>query len=172
MIKEVTKLFGVDDVRIYPIKKDCEEEYSCARGIELPGVRQVSLTYEIDEKPIEDETKALEITSKIKSIRFYAEDANLKPADAHRINLEQCQIKMQILDKVNGSGDVHIVIYSAGVLTAFDNTNRCSITAIGRYTIHKFKGSQKLLDIEIHDKPKDLEPTESRLKKCKLTTNE
>lgn len=38
--------------------------------------------------------------------RFYADDVNLKPADAHRINLEQCQIKMQILDKVNGGGDV------------------------------------------------------------------
>lgn len=161
MIKEVTKLFGVDDVRVYPIKKDCEREYSCARGIELPGVRQVSLIYEIDEKSIED----LEIISKIKSIRFYAEDANLKPADAHRINLEQCQIKMQILDTAKDGGDVHFVIYSAGVLTAFDNnTNRYSITAIGNYTTHKFNDKRKLIDIDIHHTPKDLEPTESRLK--------
>lgn len=160
MIKEVAKLFGVNDVRIYPIKKDCEREYSCARGIKLPGVRQVSLTYEIDEKSIED----LEIISKIKSIRFYAEGANLKPANAHRINLEQCQIKMQILDKVNGGGDVHVVIYSACVLTVLENANRCSITAISRYTTHKFNGKRKLMDIDIHHTPKDLEPTESRLK--------
>ncbi len=164
MAKEVAKLFGVDDVRVYPIKKDSEREYSCARGIELPGVRQVSLTYEIDEKSIEDESKDLEITSKIKSIRFYADDVNLKPADAHRINLEQCQIKMQILDKVNGGGDVHVVIYSACVLTVLENTNRCSITAISRYTTHKFNGKRKLMDIDIHHTPKDLVPTESRLK--------
>lgn len=156
MVKKVTKLFGVDDVRVYPIKKDCEKEYSCSRCIELAGVRQVSLTYE---------TKSLGITTKIKSIRFYAEDANLKPADAHRINLEQCQIKMQILDTAKDGGDVHFVIYSAGVLTAFDNnTNRYSITAIGNYTTHKFNDKRKLIDIDIHHTPKDLEPTESRLK--------
>lgn len=156
MVKKVTKLFGVDDVRVYPIKKDCEKEYSCSRCIELAGVRQVSLTYE---------TKSLGITTKIKSIRFYAEDANLKPADAHRINLEQCQIKMQILDTAKDGGDVHFVIYSAGVLTAFDNnTNRYSITAIGNYTTHKFNDKRKLIDIDVHHTPKDLEPTESRLK--------
>ena len=156
MVKKVTKLFGVDDVRVYPIKKDCEKEYSCSRCIELAGVRQVSLTYE---------TKSLGITTKIKSIRFYAEDANLKPADAHRINLEQCQIKMQILDAAKDGGDVHFVIYSAGVLTAFDNnTNRYSITAIGNYTTHKFNDKRKLIDIDIHHTPKDLVPTESRLK--------
>ena len=164
MIKEVTKLFGVDDVRIYPIKKDCEEEYSCARGIELPGVRQVSLTYEIDEKPIEDETKALEITSKIKSIRFYAENANLKPTEVRKINCEQCQIKMQILDRTKDGGDVHFVIYNACVSVALNTDNRCSILAIGEYTMHKFNGKRKLIDIDIHHTPKDLEPTESRLK--------
>lgn len=164
MIKEVTKLFGVDDVRIYPIKKDCEKEYSCAKGVELPGVRQVSLTYEIDEKPIEDETKALEITSKIKSMRFYAENVNLKPTEVRKINCEQCQIKMQILDRTKDGGDVHVVIYSACVLTVLENTNRCSITAISRYTTHKFNGKRKLMDIDIHHTPKDLVPTESRLK--------
>ena len=164
MIKEVTKLFGVDDVRVYTIKKDYEEEYSCARGIELPGVRQVSLTYEIDEKSIEDETKALEITSKIKSIRFYAENVNLKPGDARKINCEQCQIKMQILDRTKGGGDVHIVIYNAGVSVALNTeTHRPSILATGNYTMHKFNGKRKLIDIDIHHTPKDLEPTESRL---------
>lgn len=165
MIKEVTKLFGVDDVRIYPIKKDCEKEYSCAKGVELPGVRQVSLTYEIDEKPIEDETKALEITSKIKSMRFYAENVNLKPTEVRKINCEQCQIKMQILDRTKDGGDVHFVIYDAIVSVVLNTeTHGLSILAIAEYTMHKFNGKRKLIDIDIHHTPKDLEPTESRLK--------
>ena len=31
------------------------------------------------------------------------------------------------------------------------------------YTMHKFNGKRKLIDIDIHHTPKDLEPTESRL---------
>lgn len=37
MKRTITKLFGVDDVRVYPIKKDCEKEYTCRKGVELPG---------------------------------------------------------------------------------------------------------------------------------------
>ena len=76
-IKTVTKLFGVDDAKLFPITEDSSENFSCADGIDLPGVRQISLTYEIEEKSLTGDEKVLDVSNKIKSITFNIEYAKL-----------------------------------------------------------------------------------------------
>ena len=49
-ISHKTALLGVDDLKIFPITNDSEESYTVGDGIDVPGVRQISLTYEIEEK--------------------------------------------------------------------------------------------------------------------------
>ena len=67
-IKTVTKLFGVDDAKLFPITEDSAEKFTCGNGVDLPGVRQISLTYEIEEKSLTGDEKVLDISNKIKSV--------------------------------------------------------------------------------------------------------
>lgn len=157
MKRTITKLFGVDDVRVYPIKKDCEKEYTCRKGGELPGVRQVSLTYEVEK------SKDLLKPGNILSVHIDMEYAHLKPSEVKRIRNKQCQVKAQILDIHNDGGDIHFVIYKANLVVEQIDKGHYRISGKGIYTTHKFDEKTKLLDIEIHHKPEDLKPTESRV---------
>ena len=76
-LKTVTKLFGVDDAKLFPVLTDTEDEFTCGEGIDLPGVRQISLTYEIEEKNLTGDEKVLDVSNKIKSITFNMEYAKL-----------------------------------------------------------------------------------------------
>ena len=76
-LKTVTKLFGVDDAKLFPVTEDSEDKFTCGTGIDLPGVRQISLTYEIEEKSLTGDEKVLEVSNKIKSVTFNMEYAKL-----------------------------------------------------------------------------------------------
>ena len=54
-LKTVTKLFGVDDAKLFPVTEDSETKFTCGEGIDLPGVRQISVTYEMEEKSLTGE---------------------------------------------------------------------------------------------------------------------
>lgn len=136
-LKTVTKLFGVDDAKLFPIIEDSETKFTCAGGIDLPGVRQISLTYEIEEKSLTGDEKVLEISNKIKSVTFNIEYAKLSLevlaqltggtyAKTGQDENEECtftfgggdlpnyfQLKAQILDTSNDGGDVHFCVYKA-----------------------------------------------------------
>ena len=76
-LKTVTKLFGVDDAKLFPVTEDSETQFTCGTGIDLPGVRQISLTYEIEEKSLTGDEKVLDVSNKIKSVSFNIEYAKL-----------------------------------------------------------------------------------------------
>ena len=174
----VTKLFGVDDAKLFPVTEDSEDKFTCGSGIDLPGVRQISLTYEIEEKSLTGDEKVLEISNKIKSVSFNIEYAKLSlevlaqltggsftksGTDDTEVGTfsfggghlpNYFQLKAQILDTSNDGGDVHFCIYKA---------KATAIPLNGVYTEHEFgeEGNKqtKLIDIEIHAKAKELSAT-------------
>ena len=136
-LKTVTKLFGVDDAKLFPVTEDSETQFTCGTGIDLPGVRQISLTYEIEEKSLTGDEKVLDVSNKIKSVSFNMEYAKLSlevlaqltggsystsgSDDAETATFSfgggdlpnYFQLKAQILDTNNEGGDVHFCIYKA-----------------------------------------------------------
>lgn len=166
-LKTVTKLFGVDDAKLFPIIEDSETQFSCADGIDLPGVRQISLTYEIEEKSLTGDEKVLDISNKIKSVTFNMEYAKLSlevlaqltggkystsTTDDGEIGTftfgggdlpNYFQLKAQILDTSNDGGDVHFCIYKAKA-TAIplngvqDDFATLTFDGKGVYTEHEF----------------------------------
>ena len=135
-LKTVTKLFGVDDAKLFPVTEDSETQFTCGEGIDLPGVRQISLTFEIDQKELTGDEKTLAVSSKIKSVTFNSEYAELSldvlaalsggsvstsgSADTESATFSfsdgdlpkyfQLQAKINGTDSIVG-GDCHIILY-------------------------------------------------------------
>ena len=166
-LKTVTKLFGVDDAKLFPVTEDSETQFTCGTGIDLPGVRQISLTYEIEEKSLTGDEKVLDVSNKIKSVSFNMEYAKLSlevlaqltggsystsgSDDAETATFSfgggdlpnYFQLKAQILDTNNECGDVHFCIYKAKA-TAIplngvqDDFATLTFDGRGVYTEHEF----------------------------------
>lgn len=166
-LKTVTKLFGVDDAKLFPITEDSEANFTCAAGIDLPGVRQISLTYEMEEKSLTGDEKVLEISNKIKSVTFNMEYAKLSlevlaqltggkystsgTGDDEKATFSfgggnlpgYFQLKAQILDTNNEGGDVHFCIYKAKATAVPINGVQDDFATLkfdgkGVYTEHEF----------------------------------
>lgn len=167
-IKTVTKLFGVDDAKLFPITEDSAEKFTCGNGVDLPGVRQISLTYEIEEKSLTGDEKVLDISNKIKSVTFNIEYAKLSLEVLSQLTggsyttsndgdnevgtfsfgggdlPNYFQLKAQILDTSNDGGDVHFCIYKAKA-TALpingvqDDFATFTFDGKGVYTEHEFE---------------------------------
>ncbi len=166
-LKTVTKLFGVDDAKLFPVTEDSETQFTCGEGIDLPGVRQISLTYEIEEKSLTGDEKVLEVSNKIKSVTFNMEYAKLSLEVLAQLTggtytttgsgdsetgvftfgggdlPNYFQLKAQILDTSNDGGDVHFCIYKAKA-TAIplngvqDDFATLTFDGKGVYTEHEF----------------------------------
>ena len=166
-LKTVTKLFGVDDAKLFPVTEDSEDKFTCGTGIDLPGVRQISLTYEIEEKSLTGDEKVLEVSNKIKSVTFNMEYAKLSlevlaqltggtytttgadDTETGKFTFgggdlpNYFQLKAQILDTSNDGGDVHFCIYKAKATAIPINgvqDDFATLTFDGRgvYTEHEF----------------------------------
>lgn len=166
-LKTVTKLFGVDDAKLFPVTEDSEAQFVCGEGIDLPGVRQISLTYEIEEKSLTGDEKVLEISNKIKSVTFNMEYAKLSLEILAQLTggtytttgeddsavgsytfgggdlPNYFQLKAQILDTNNDGGDVHFCIYKAKATAIPINgvqNDFATLTFDGKgvYTEHEF----------------------------------
>lgn len=166
-LKTVTKLFGVDDAKLFPVTEDSEAQFVCGEGIDLPGVRQISLTYEIEEKSLTGDEKVLEVSNKIKSVTFNMEYAKLSLEVLAQLTggtytttgeddsavgsytfgggdlPNYFQLKAQILDTSNDGGDVHFCIYKAKATAIPINgvqNDFATLTFDGKgvYTEHEF----------------------------------
>ena len=166
-LKTVTKLFGVDDAKLFPVTEDSETQFTYGTGIDLPGVRQISLTYEIEEKSLTGDEKVLDVSNKIKSVSFNIEYAKLSLEVLAQLTggsystsgsddtetavfsfgdgdlPNYFQLKAQILDTNNDGGDVHFCIYKAKA-TAIplngvqDDFATLTFDGRGVYTEHEF----------------------------------
>lgn len=170
-ISHKTALLGVDDLKIFPITNDSEDSYTVSDGIDVPGVRQISLTFEIDQKELTGDEKTLAVSSKIKSITFNSEYAELSLdvlaalsggavstsgtgdtetasfsfSDGDLPSYFQLQAKINGTDSIVG-GDCHIIIYKCKASAIPINGVQSDFATYtfdgkGVFTEHKFGSS-------------------------------
>lgn len=139
-ISKKTALLGVNDLKIFPVTQDDSTGFTTGTGIDVPGVRQISITFDIDEKELTGDEKTLAVSSKVKSVSFTSEYAELsldvlsalsggKVSSSTNNSIEtatfsfsgddkpayfQLQAKIDGTDSISG-GDCHICIYKAKV---------------------------------------------------------
>ncbi len=170
-ISKKTALLGVNDLKIFPVTKDDSTGFTTGTGIDVPGIRQISVTFEIDEKELTGDEKTLAVSSKIKSVSFSSEYAELSldvlsalsggsVATSTSNNVEtasfsfdsgdipdyfQLQAKIDGTDSISG-GDCHICIYKAKVTAMPINGVQGDFATYtfegkGVFTEYKFSGS-------------------------------
>lgn len=172
-----TALFGVDDCKIFEITKDDATGFTCGTGIDVPGIRQASITFEIDEKELMGDEKTLAVSSKIKSITFNAEYAQLsldvlallsggtvtatgttKQTFSLGSNGASSQKYFQFQAQIKGvdfGGDVQICIYKAKATAIPINGTQGDYATYtfdgkGVFTEYVFTTENKLVDIDFN----------------------
>lgn len=178
-LTHVTPILGVDDCKIFPVTADSENSFTLGTPVDVPGIKQVSLTLEIDEKELTGDEKTLAVSSKIKSVTVNSEYAKLSldvlnalsggtitdtASTKSVLRIDEAsiptyfQLQMQIkgTDDIVG-GDCHLVIYKAKATAIPVNGTEgdyatCTFDAKGVFTNCKWGASAKarLADIELN----------------------
>lgn len=76
-VKTTTKVFGIDQIMLYPILSDTASAYTLGDGIELPGAKSLEVTFSVDEKNLSGNEVILDVYSKVKKLTFSAGFAKL-----------------------------------------------------------------------------------------------
>lgn len=186
-ISRKTALLGINDLKIFPITEDNEEKFTVGDGVDVPGIRQISVTFDIDEKELTGDEKTLAVASKIKAVSFTSEYAELSldvlsalsgGSVSTSSNGESATFSLggddkpdyfQLLAKIDGTdsisgGDCHICIYKAKVTAMPINGVEGDFATYtfegkGVFTAHQFGGSKaKLIDVDFHAKAEEISP--------------
>lgn len=164
-IKKVTKVYGVDDFKLFPITQDDDAKFLCDSAIDGVGVKQVSITFEADEKDLTGDEMTLDTIAKIKSITVSTEVAKLN-LDAMALftggtvtdstnsstlsigsnasgNQKYFQAQFQIKTTDNEGGDLHYIVYKAKATSTpingtEDDYATFTIDCKGVFTTHEF----------------------------------
>ena len=164
-IKKVTKVYGVDDFKLFPITQDDDSAFTCGTAIDGVGVKQVSITFEADEKDLTGDEMTLDTIAKVKSITVSTEIAKLN-LDAMALftggtvtdattsstlsigsnasgNQKYFQAQFQIKTTDNEGGDLHYIVYKAKATSTpingtEDDYATFTIDCKGVFTTHKF----------------------------------
>jgi len=134
-VSTITKVYGVDDFKIFPILQDDKEEFSCGSEIDCVGVKQVSITFEAEEKDLTGDEMTLDTMSKVKAVTVSTELAKLNleamelftggtlttTEDGATLsigsnasgNQKYFQAQFQIKSTDNDGGDLHYIVYKA-----------------------------------------------------------
>ena len=164
-IQKVTKVYGVDDFKLFPITKDDSTGFTCDSAIDGVGVKQVSITFEADQKDLTGDEMTLDTIAKIKSITVSTEVAKfnldawglftggtvtdattsstLSIGSKASSNQKYFQAQFQIKTTDNAGGDLHYIIYKAKA-TAMpingteDDYATFTVDLKGVFTTHEF----------------------------------
>lgn len=164
-ITKVTKVYGVDDFKIFPITADTDATFTCDSAVDGVGVKQVSLTFEMEEKELTGDEMTLDTIAKVKSITVSTEVAKLNlPLWAELTggtvtdstnsstlsigskasgNQKYLQAQFQIKETDNAGGDIQFIVYkckatSAPINGTEDDYATFTIDLKGVFTTHKF----------------------------------
>lgn len=176
-----TYVFGVDDCKIFPINSDNETGFACGAGIDIPGIKQISLTPTVelktltgDEMTVATKVKQPDIAVSIEFAEFSQEvfaaltGGTVKTEDGSKVfRLEEGNDPpyFQLQAKINGvdhTGDMHIVIYKAKYSNAPFNGTESDFTTFsmdctGAYTNYKWANEKgRLYEIIENETPKEL----------------
>lgn len=178
-ITTVTKVYGVDDFKLFPITQDDTAGFECGAAIDGVGVKQVSLTFEADEKDLTGDEMTLDTISKIKSVTVSTEVAKLNleamalftggalttDTDSATLsigsnasgNQKYFQAQFQIKTTDNEGGDLHYIVYKAkATATPINGTedDYATFTIDCKGVFTTFAGfannEQKLVDIKLN----------------------
>jgi type VI protein secretion system component Hcp len=134
-VKTITKVYGVDDFKMFPITQDDLDGFACGEAIDGVGVKQVSITFEGDEKDLTGDEMTLDTMSKVKSVTISTElaklnleamelftggnlttdedSATLSIGSSASGNQKYFQAQFQIKATDNEGGDLHYIVYKA-----------------------------------------------------------
>ncbi len=73
-----THSFGINQLKIYEITEDSAASYTVGTSIALPGAKELSVDFEIDEKELYGDESILKVHNKIKKLTFSANYAELE----------------------------------------------------------------------------------------------
>lgn len=168
----ITKLFGIDDLKIFPITADTAAAYTLGSAIDIPGAKELSLDLVADEKELTGDEDILDVHTKIKKITFNASYAKMEMAalpyliggritatgeTQQRYSLQDGDLpgyfQMQALIKDVDTGSVTICLYKCKITThpiggAEDDYQTFSFSGSAIKTSKTFdrgSGSKKLL---------------------------
>lgn len=77
MLKTTTKVFGIDEIKLFPITQDSSDTYIVGDGVELPGAKSLEITLDIEEKNLSGNEVILDVVSRVKKVKFNAGFAKL-----------------------------------------------------------------------------------------------
>lgn len=180
-LEQITKIYGVDDIKLFPITADTASAFTFSTGVDVPGARQISLTFELESKELRGDEKLMDLVSKAKSITTKIENAKLSmdvlttvlggsvSSDASSATfsfgsnaiLPYFQLQAQIKQTDNPGGDLHFKVYKSKI-TSFpingtqDDYAICTFEAKGMFTNYEFSGESKLMDIKLNSTVTDL----------------
>lgn len=164
-IVTTTKVYGVDDFKVYPITEDTNGSFKCGEAIDCVGVKQVSLTFEAEEKDLTGDEMTLDTISKVKSITVSTEVAKLNleamalftggtltnATDSATLsigskasgNQKYFQAQFQIKTTDNEGGDLHYIVYKAKATSTpingtEDDYATFTLDLKGVFTTHEF----------------------------------
>lgn len=164
-IQTATKVYGVDDFKIFPITEDDKTKFTCGEAIDGVGVKSVSITFEAEEKELTGDEMTLDTMSKVKSITVSTELAKLNleamglftggtvtdSTDSSTLsigsnvsaNQKYFQAQFQIKSTDNEGGDLHYIVYKAkATSTPINGTENeyatFTVDLKGVFTTHEF----------------------------------
>jgi len=170
----VTKVYGVDDIKMLEVTSDTVASYQIGTLIDVPGARQISLKMEIDSKDLPGDEITLDTISKCKSLTATVEFAKLS-LDMQKILLggststtgagsteklsyefkegdapKYFQLQAQIKSTDIAGGDVHFILYKCKATSAPINGTQgdyatFTFDAKASFTSFLFGGTQKKL---------------------------
>lgn len=162
-----TYVFGVDDCKIFPVTMDTSGQFTCGAGIDIPGIKQISLTPNVELKTLTGDEKTIAAKVKQPDIAVTLEFAELSLSvlaaltggtvtvetgkTTFRVEEGDDPPYFQLQAQIKGvdyAGDMHIVIYKAKYSGApingtEDDFTTFSLDCTGAYTDCKWGSSNK-----------------------------
>ena len=161
-----TYVFGVDDCKIFPITADTDTTFTCEAGIDVPGIKQISITPTVELKTLTGDEMTVATKVKQPDVAVTIEFAELSQevlaaltggkvtsdtnSSTFRVEEGNDPPYFQLQAKINGvdyEGDMHIVVYKAKYSNAPINGTESDFTTFsmdctGAYTNCKWENSK------------------------------
>jgi hypothetical protein len=184
-VSTTTKVFGIDQIMLYPITQDTPDTYSVGEGVDLPGAKSLEVTLQIDEKNLSGNEVILDVYSKVKKLTFSATFAKMglellkatlggflsQNTNKSGFSLQNGQNPpyFQLVAKVSGTDEgslfLHLMkckVNAIPIKAAESDFATFSLSGSGIYTTKKFTKNdvtaELLMDIVINDTPLEIVP--------------
>lgn len=176
-----TYVFGVDDCKLFPISEDTPAKFACEGGIDVPGIKQISITPNVELKTLTGDEMTVATKVKQPDVAVTIEFAELSQevlaaitggsvttgtgSSTFRVEEGNDPPYFQLQAKINGvdyAGDMHIIIYKAKYSNAPINGTESDFTTFtidctGAYTNCKWDNSKgRLWEIVENETKKEL----------------